>query len=48
VQLAVPLIAAVAGVVLLGEQVTIRLVGASVLILGGIALALLARGRKVA
>jgi len=46
VQLAVPLIAAVAGVVLIGEHITPRLVAASVLILGGIALALLSRSRK--
>lgn len=48
VQLAVPLIAAIAGVLLIGEHITVRLVAAAVLILGGIALALLSRGRKAA
>ena len=38
VQLSVPLIAAVGGVLLLGEPLTLRLVLASVAILGGIAL----------
>jgi len=45
VQLAVPLITAVAGIALLGESVTPRLLLASALILGGIALAALARSR---
>ena len=38
VQLSVPVIAAVGGVVLLGESITLRLLAASVAILGGIAL----------
>jgi drug/metabolite transporter (DMT)-like permease len=38
VQLSVPVIAAIGGVILLGEQVTLRLLVASVAILGGIAL----------
>jgi drug/metabolite transporter (DMT)-like permease len=40
VQLAVPALAAVAGVVFLSEEVTIRLLLSAVLILGGVALAL--------
>lgn len=43
VQLSVPVIAAVAGVVWLAEAVTLRLLLASLLILGGIGLALFAR-----
>lgn len=43
VQLAVPVIAAVGGVLLLGEAVDSRLVGASVLTLGGVGLALAVR-----
>jgi drug/metabolite transporter (DMT)-like permease len=39
-QLAVPLLAAVAGVLFLGEPVTMRLVAAAALILGGVTLAL--------
>jgi drug/metabolite transporter (DMT)-like permease len=38
-QLSVPLIAAVAGVVLFGEPITLRLAISSILLLGGIALA---------
>ena len=38
VQLSVPVIAAAGGVVLLGEQLTLRLVVSSVAVLGGIAL----------
>ena len=38
VQLSVPVIAALGGVILLGEPITLRLLGASVAILGGIAL----------
>lgn len=45
VQLAVPLIAALAGIALLGESLTPRLLWAGVLILGGIALAVAARKR---
>ena len=41
VQLSVPVIAAVGGIVLLGEPVTLRLLGASVAVLGGIALVVL-------
>jgi drug/metabolite transporter (DMT)-like permease len=41
VQLSVPIIAALGGIVLLGESVTLRLVLASVAILGGIALVIL-------
>jgi drug/metabolite transporter (DMT)-like permease len=45
-QLAVPVLAAAGGVVLLGETVTSRLVVASALVLGGIALALVDRRRR--
>ncbi|TAM61654.1 MAG: DMT family transporter [Rhodanobacter sp.] len=45
VQLSVPVIAAVGGIVLLGEPVTLRLALASVAILGGIALMLLEKRR---
>ena len=45
VQLAVPVLAAGAGALLLGELVTLRLAGATVAIIGGIALALLAKRR---
>jgi len=38
-QLAVPLIAAIAGIFLFGEPITLRLAVASILLLGGIALA---------
>ena len=43
VQLSVPVIAALGGLVFLGEPITLRLVLASVAILGGIALVILAR-----
>lgn len=43
VQLSVPLIAAFAGIVVLDEQLTVRLIIASVLILGGIALVVLTK-----
>jgi drug/metabolite transporter (DMT)-like permease len=43
VQLAVPILAAAGGVVLLGERITLRLLLASLLVLGGIGLSLLAR-----
>ena len=43
VQLSVPVIAALAGVTLLGEQATPRLVAAGALTLGGVLLAVLAR-----
>jgi drug/metabolite transporter (DMT)-like permease len=45
VQLSVPPLAALGGVLVLGEDVTLRLVLASVLILGGIALAILGHRR---
>ncbi|WP_303909068.1 EamA family transporter [Thiohalomonas denitrificans] len=45
VQLSVPVIAAIAGVLILSEAVTLRLVVASVLILGGIGLAVFGRRR---
>lgn len=45
VQLSVPPIAALAGIVLLGEALTLRLALASIVILGGIALVI--RGRRV-
>jgi drug/metabolite transporter (DMT)-like permease len=45
VQLSVPVIAAAGGVALLGERLTLRLVGAAVLILGGIALAIVEHAR---
>lgn len=38
VQLSVPIIAAIGGILLLGEPLTLRLVGASIAVLGGIAL----------
>lgn len=47
VQLSVPVIAAVGGVALLGEPVSLRLLGASVAILGGIGL-VIARPNRVA
>jgi len=43
VQLSVPVLAALAGVIFMAEAVTPRLVIASLLILGGVALALLKR-----
>ena len=46
VQLAVPVIAGLGGVILLSEPVHGRLVGASVLVLGGIALAIVSRDMK--
>ena len=46
VQLSVPVIAAIGGVMLLGEPITLRLLGASVAILGGIAL-VIARQKPV-
>jgi drug/metabolite transporter (DMT)-like permease len=41
VQLSVPVIAAVGGIIFLGEAITLRLVFASTAILGGIALVIL-------
>lgn len=46
VQLAVPVIAAIGGWALLGEELTARLAGAGSLTLGGVALAVLARGKR--
>jgi drug/metabolite transporter (DMT)-like permease len=43
VQLLVPVLAALGGVAFLAEQVSVRLIGASALILGGVALAILKR-----
>ena len=43
VQLAVPFLAAVAGVLLLDEEMTVRLFGSGVLTLGGVALAVRAK-----
>jgi drug/metabolite transporter (DMT)-like permease len=48
VQLAVPVLAAMAGVAVLGEQVTLRLVIASVATLGGVAMVLAQRAAKPA
>jgi len=48
VQLAVPVIAAIAGVAFLGEHVTMRLLIASAATLGGVAIVLAQRGRKPA
>lgn len=45
VQLSVPIIAAVAGALLLGEQLSLRLLIASVAVLGGIALILLVKAK---
>jgi drug/metabolite transporter (DMT)-like permease len=45
VQLTVPALAACAGVALLGEQLTARLVGSAALTIGGVALAVLTKGR---
>jgi drug/metabolite transporter (DMT)-like permease len=45
VQLSVPVIAAAGGALVLGESVSVRLAGATAAILGGIALALLAKRR---
>ena len=46
VQLAVPILAAVGGILLLGEPLTIRLVVAAVAVLGGIALVVLERHNR--
>jgi hypothetical protein len=45
-QLLVPVLAAAAGVALLGEDVTLRLVIAGVMILGGVATAVLTRRKR--
>jgi len=47
VQLSVPIIAAIGGVLFLGESLTLRLVMASVAILGGIALVILEKQRVI-
>ncbi len=46
VQLAVPVVAAMGGIILLSEMVSTRLVVASVIILGGVGLVLFGRGRR--
>lgn len=46
VQLTVPVLAAAGGVLFLGESITMRLVGAAVLILGGVGLAVASRARS--
>lgn len=46
VQLAVPVLAAIGGIVVLAEEPTLRLGLASVLILGGVAMAILARSQR--
>lgn len=43
VQLSVPIIAAVGGIILLGEPLTLRLLGASIAVLGGIAIVIVVR-----
>jgi len=48
VQLSVPVIAAIGGVILLSEEVTLRLVLASAATLGGVAIVLAQRARKAA
>jgi len=48
VQLSVPVLAATGGVLLLGEQLTVRLVGAGLALLCGVLLALASRWRKPA
>ena len=46
-QLAVPVLAALAGVLLLGERLSPRLVGSAIAILGGVGLAISCRARRV-
>ena len=48
VQLAVPVIAAIGGVLLLSETITLRLLLSTLLVLGGIAMAIVARQRRAA
>lgn len=48
VQLTVPVLAAAGGVLFLGEHVTLELVGAAALILGGLAAVIFSRGRSTA
>jgi drug/metabolite transporter (DMT)-like permease len=45
VQLSVPVLAALGGIILLGEPITLRLVLASFAILGGIALVVIEKNR---
>ena len=45
VQLTVPVIAALGGVAFLGERITLRLLGAGALVLGGIAVVIFSRSR---
>ena len=45
VQLTVPVIAALGGVAFLGEHITLRLLGAGALVLGGIAVVIFSRSR---
>ena len=45
VQLTVPVLAALGGVAFLGERITLRLLGAGALVLGGIAVVIFSRGR---
>ena len=47
VQLSVPLVAAVGGIIFLGETLTLRLVLASAAILGGIALVILEKPQAI-
>lgn len=47
VQLTVPVIAALGGILFLGEPLTMRFALASLVILGGVAVAILARGRRM-
>ena len=48
VQLAVPVIAAIGGVLVLSETITLRLLLSTLLVLGGIAMAIVARQRRAA
>ena len=48
VQLAVPVLASIGGIALLGESVTPRLLLAGAVILGGVLIAVLGRQKKIA
>ncbi|MEM8598032.1 MAG: EamA family transporter, partial [Pseudomonadota bacterium] len=48
VQLSVPVLAAIAGVLLLSEPLTLRLLGATALVLGGVLAVLQAKARLTA
>ena len=48
VQLSVPVIAALGGIMVLGESITLRFAVASLAILGGIALVILSKSRREA